>query len=181
MKLLIVLSSTREGRVADSVLALFQEQLTNHKSLKVTVADFKSTPLPFFNQADIPSNGDYHINDSNALAWSQQVQSADMVLFLTAEYNYSYTAILKNAIDWLCNEWTGKPVAFFGYGWTGGSKAITELRNLMTGYLQAEPLDTEAGLTFEKNIQIDGKPIGDEAAKIIDNYLEAVEHSLETR
>jgi len=178
MNILIVLSSVREGRVADNVLKLFRERLGSHGSINVTVADFKATPLPFFDQTSVPSDDDYRISDANALAWSQQVQSADLVLFLTAEYNYSYTAVLKNAIDWLCSEWVDKPVAFFGYGWTGGSKAVAELHSLMTGYLKAKPLDTEAGLSFLKNIELDGQPIDDSAAKIVDEYLTALERSV---
>jgi NAD(P)H-dependent FMN reductase len=32
------------------------------------------------------------------------------------EYNHSYNAALKNAIDHLNQEWAGKPVALIGYG-----------------------------------------------------------------
>lgn len=174
MKLLIVLSSVREGRVADNILQLFNESLANRANVEVSVADFKATPLPFFDQTTVPSAEGYTINDANARAWSEQVKSADLVLFLTAEYNYSYTAVLKNAVDWLCAEWLNKQVAFFGYGWTGASKAIPELRNLMTGYLPAKPLEAEAGLTFLKDIELDGKPIGDNASKIVDDYLTTI-------
>jgi NAD(P)H-dependent FMN reductase len=36
--------------------------------------------------------------------------------------------VLKNALDWTFAEWSRKPVAFVGWGNTGGARAIEQLR-----------------------------------------------------
>jgi NAD(P)H-dependent FMN reductase len=46
------------------------------------------------------------------------------------EYNHGYSAVLKNAIDWVFREWGKKPVTFVGYGNAGGARAIEQLRQV---------------------------------------------------
>lgn len=64
-----------------------------------------------------------------------QMQQADAVLFATAEYNYSVTGPMKNAIDWLSRPpqalW-GKPVAMFGVaGRSGSMRSQLHLREIL--------------------------------------------------
>ena len=42
------------------------------------------------------------------------------------EYNHSFTAPLKNALDHLNQEWSGKPVAVLGYGGVAAGARATE-------------------------------------------------------
>ena len=49
-------------------------------------------------------------------------------MILTAEYNHGYPAVLKNALDSTFVEWRRKPVAYVGWGNTGGARAIEQLR-----------------------------------------------------
>lgn len=48
--------------------------------------------LPHYN-ADVT-------DDPDVAAWKAQVESADGLVFVTPEYNYSVPGVLKNAIDW---------------------------------------------------------------------------------
>jgi NAD(P)H-dependent FMN reductase len=51
---------------------------------------------------------------------------------VTAEYNRSITASLKNAIDHLFNEWGGKPAAIVSYGYIdGGGSATKNLKDIL--------------------------------------------------
>lgn len=161
-KVLIVLSSVRPNRIADNILGLVHKELKRYPELEAEIADFRELPLPFVNSRVSPSHEEFVHEDKNVIKWSDKVKNADIVLFLTAEYNYSYTSVLKNAIDWLLPEWQDKPVAFIGYGWSGGSRAITKLRDLLTGFIQAKPLVSEANLNFMKLIDTEGNPL-DEA------------------
>lgn len=171
-KVLIVLSSVRPNRIADSILNLVRKELQNYPELEIEVADFRELPLPFVDSAVSPSHEEFAHEDENVIKWAEMVKRADVVLFLTAEYNYSYTGVLKNAIDWLLPEWQDKPVAFVGYGWSGGSRAITKLRELLTGFIQAKPLKSEANLNFMKLIDTEGNTL-DEAgiAQTINSVL----------
>src|SRR5690554_5978677 len=121
-KVLIVMGSVRNGRVADKVLSLVQEQLKDYPKLDTTVVDFAASPLPFFDSELIPAAEGFEPQDDNVAKWTKQVADADVVLILSPEYNHSYTPVLKNAIDWIFEPWKDKPVAFIGYGWAGGSR-----------------------------------------------------------
>ena len=52
---------------------------------------------------------------------------------MTPEYNHSYPASLKAAIDWHFTQWTAKPVAFVSYGGAaGGRHSVLHLENVLT-------------------------------------------------
>ncbi|WP_462187478.1 NADPH-dependent FMN reductase, partial [Frankia sp. CcWB2] len=52
---------------------------------------------------------------------------------VTPEYNHSYPASLKAAINWHFTQWTAKPVAFVSYGGAaGGRHAVLHLENVLT-------------------------------------------------
>jgi NAD(P)H-dependent FMN reductase len=58
-----------------------------------------------------------------------RLAAADAYVVVTPEYNHSFPAALKNAIDWHYTEWMLKPVAFVGYGaHSGGIRAVEQLR-----------------------------------------------------
>ena len=54
-------------------------------------------------------------------------------MFVTPQYNWGYPAPLKNAIDYLYNEWKGKPALVVSYGGHGGGKANGQLREVLRG------------------------------------------------
>ncbi len=60
---------------------------------------------------------------------------------------------LKNAIDYLYNEWTNKAAGFVGYGGASGTRAVENLR-LVMGELQVADVRAQVGLSlftdFEK-------------------------------
>jgi len=62
----------------------------------------------------------------------RQIAAADALLFVTPEYNYSMSGVLKNAIDWASRPpdqpFAGKPVAIMGAaaGMAGSGRAIYE-------------------------------------------------------
>ena len=56
---------------------------------------------------------------------------ADGFLFVTPEYNHSYPAVLKNAIDHLYAQWAHKPAAIVSYGgFSAGYRAAEQLRQV---------------------------------------------------
>ena len=63
---------------------------------------------------------------------SPRLAAADAFVFVTPEYNHSFPASLKNAIDWHNEQWHAKPVAFVSYGGlSGGLRAVEQLRVVM--------------------------------------------------
>ena len=159
---LIVVGSAREGRVADKVLGYVQDELKNHDDITTTVADLKEINLPFFDNAISPQNPDYAPTDANVIAWAKMVDAADSVILITPEYNHNLSAIQKNAMDTLHKEWKDKPIAAVAYGWTGGSRSIDVLNDLIPhlgGVFTANP----SQLAFMKDLNPDGSLL-DEAS-----------------
>ena len=64
-------------------------------------------------------------------ALAPRLAGADAFVIVTPEYNHSFPAVLKNAIDWYHGEWSRKPVAFVSYGGvSGGLRAVQQLRHV---------------------------------------------------
>jgi len=87
--------------------------------------------LPIYNQ-DFDDEGN---PPSSYTQFRQEIASLDAVLFITAEYNRSIPAVLKNAIDvgsrpYGKNKWDGKPAAILSSstGAYGGFGANHHLR-----------------------------------------------------
>ncbi len=67
------------------------------------------------------------------------VERGDAYVFVTPEYNHSFNAVLKNALDYLHQEWHHKAVGFVSYGGvSGGTRAVASLR-LVVGTLKMVP------------------------------------------
>jgi len=162
-KILVVLSSVRESRIADNILNKVKEQLGAYEDYELTIADFKEMPLPFFDAPVSPSNEDFKPTDANVITWTKMVEESDAIVMLVAEYNYSFTAVLKNAIDWMAQPWNEKPIALIGYGWVGGARAITQLRGVLGSMINAKPMETEANLRFTKEIDLEGNILDEPA------------------
>ncbi len=69
----------------------------------------------------------------------EEIRAADALLLATPEYNYSFSGVLKNAIDWVSRPpqqpFLDKPVAVIGAspGVTGAIRAQWQLRPVLAG------------------------------------------------
>jgi NAD(P)H-dependent FMN reductase len=130
-KLLIVIASTRPGRAGLPIAEWFRDRAVAHGGFDVEVADLAELGLPFMDEPNHPRLRQYthqHTKD-----WSATVDAADAFVFVTPEYNYGLTAPLKNAIDFLHEEWAHKPVGFVSYGGVAaGTRAVQMLKQVVT-------------------------------------------------
>ncbi len=75
---------------------------------------------------------------AEAIAWANAIRSADALIIVTPEYNWSIPGGLKNAIDWVSRmkeqPFKDKPVALQSAagGILGGSRAQYHLRQCLT-------------------------------------------------
>jgi chromate reductase len=81
------------------------------------------------------------------LELKKRIRSANSVLIVTPEYNYSIPGVLKNAIDWASrpygdSAWSGKPAAIMGasVGTIGTARAQYHLRQIMV-FLNMFPIN----------------------------------------
>ncbi len=124
MKLLVILSSVRQGRNGEKVANWFMDQVKADGRFEPELVDLKTLGLSYELSETVPSavqNSDYE--DAATKAWAKKVREADAVAFVTPEYNHGYPASLKNAVDHLYAEWNDKPAAFIGYGSAGATYA----------------------------------------------------------
>jgi NAD(P)H-dependent FMN reductase len=123
----IIIASTRPGRVGLPVADWFTARAAGHGGFELDVVDLAELALPFMDEPNHPRLRRYehqHTKD-----WSARVDAADAFAFVTPEYNHSYTAPLKNAIDYLHSEWTYKPAGFVSYGGiAAGTRAMQALK-----------------------------------------------------
>lgn len=125
--LLIIIASTRPGRVGLPVGEWITGIAEAHGGFTVRVADLATINLPFMNEPVHPVKKQYMFDHTRA--WSDMVESADAFLFVMPEYNHAFTAPLKNAIDYVSQEWNYKPVGFVSYGGvSGGLRAVQQIK-----------------------------------------------------
>ncbi len=140
LKILVIIGSTREGRFGEKPARWLCDFLNRDERFEAELVDLRDWPLPFFDQPKAPmrvTDGNY--GNPIANQWAEKIGSADGFVFTAAEYNHGYTAVLKNALDWLGVEWKRKPVSFIGYGNAGGARAVEQLRQVVIE-LQMAPI-----------------------------------------
>ena len=123
----IILTSTREGRFGDRPANWILELARQRGDLAFELVDLRDYPIPMY---DAPLSPNYApVDNDHSRAFVKKMGELDGYLFVTAEYNHSVTATLKNALDHLPLEASAKkPAAFLGYGGTGGARAVEQLR-----------------------------------------------------
>ncbi|MFD7506430.1 NADPH-dependent FMN reductase [Streptomyces sp. NPDC059850] len=124
IRLAVIVGSTREGRFGPKVANWFTGRAALRDDVSVDVVDLADTPLPpSLTHRPGPE-------DASALeAVTPRLDAADAFAVVTPEYNHSYPAPLKNAIDWHYSQWQAKPVGFVSYGgMSGGLRAVEHLR-----------------------------------------------------
>ena len=153
-KLLIILASTRPGRVGLPVANWFNELAVTDARFEVELVDLAELALPLLDEPKHPRLREY--SHDHTFAWSETVDSADAVVLVTAEYNYGYPAALKNALDYLHHEWRFKPVGFVSYGGVAaGTRAVQQLKQVV-GALQLIPTGTGVNIPFVFGMIEDG-------------------------
>src|SRR3989440_11553802 len=92
---------------------------------------FQLDGIPMFNEDDEKRP------PSSVLELKKRIRSANAVLIVTPEYNYSIPGVLKNAIDWASrpygdSAWSGKSAAIMGasLGAIGTARAQYHLRQI---------------------------------------------------
>lgn len=129
--LTIVVASTRPGRAGAAVGEWIRDTAESHGAFDVTVEDLAVRNLPFMDEPGHPRMRRY-VHD-HTRAWSEAVDASDAFVFVTPEYNHSYPAPLKNAIDYLHSEWAHKPVGLVSYGGiAAGTRAVEALIPVLT-------------------------------------------------
>ncbi|GAA1355924.1 NADPH-dependent FMN reductase [Streptomyces beijiangensis] len=180
LRIAVVLGSTREGRFGPVVSRWITSHLAQHEDLTVDVIDLVETPLPTvfpaFGQPPAPGT------EEALAAVSPRLEAADAFVFVTPEYNHSFPAPLKNAIDWHNQQWHAKPIGFVSYGGlSGGLRAVEQLRVVMAELNAVTIRNTVSFHNFGEKFDAEGQatdPGSDIAAKAMIDQLTWWAHAL---
>jgi NAD(P)H-dependent FMN reductase len=124
LEVAVIIGRTREGRVGDRIGRWFADQAQRHGDVAVTVVDLATFAFP----ARYPVNATLPMTE-----FAAAIGRADAFVVVTPEYNHSFPASLKQAIDYAYDEWQAKPVGFVSYGCRSeGMHAVDQLRTVFT-------------------------------------------------
>lgn len=131
IRLGLIIGTTRPGRHSDPISRWLIDHISNDERFELTVLDLAEINLPLFDEPHHPRLQRYE--HEHTKAWSRQIAAQDAFIFITAEYNHSIPAALKNAIDFLSVEWRNKPATIVSYGGvSAGIRAAEHLKLILT-------------------------------------------------
>nr|WP_157527309.1 NAD(P)H-dependent oxidoreductase [Kibdelosporangium sp. MJ126-NF4]ADB02851.1 AzicH [Kibdelosporangium sp. MJ126-NF4]CEL14071.1 NADPH-dependent FMN reductase [Kibdelosporangium sp. MJ126-NF4]CTQ88437.1 NADPH-dependent FMN reductase [Kibdelosporangium sp. MJ126-NF4] len=136
-KLAVVIGSVPGSSTGPVIARWFLGEAEQRDDIRIDVVDLTTGPPLSMARPTWPPG----TSDGTALdTITPRLASADAFVIVTPEYNRSFPAVLKNAIDWHFAEWHAKPVGFVSYGGrSGGLRAVEQLR-LVFGELHAVPI-----------------------------------------
>ncbi|KAF8972811.1 hypothetical protein BGZ46_010067 [Entomortierella lignicola] len=151
-KIALVTCSTRNPRINPYITNYVHSILNVNtpENVSLHIIDIADQSLPMYDEPSIPSklpldDPTPHYKHEHTRKWSAVVREFDAFIFVTPQYNWSIPASLKNALDFLFNEWKNKPAAIVSYGGHGGVKAADHLRGVLGG-LRMKAADTAPAL-----------------------------------
>ena len=151
IRVAIIIGSTREGRFGPTVARWFAEGAVQRPDMLVEVVDLAELDLP----AAYPKHFGPEVQ-----AYLARLDAADAFVVVTPEYNHSFPAALKQAIDLGKREWQAKPVAFVSYGgMSGGLRAVEHLRQVFAELHAVTMRDTVSFHNFRQQFDQSGQPI----------------------
>ena len=173
IKVLGICGSLRKGSFNRMALRVAQELAP--AGMKVDVADISAFPL--YNE-DVRAQG----FPPTVQTFRDQIAAADALLFVTPEYNYSMSGVLKNAIDWASRPpnqpFDGKSVAMMGAsaGVQGTARAQYHLRQTCV-FLNMFPVNKPEVMIPQAQNRFDAEGrLTDETAKgLIKQLMESLQ------
>lgn len=129
LNLAVIVGSVREGRFGPVVAHWLAGQAAQHGAFDVDLVDLAETDIPLVLGPEPPAIATTDQRPASMAGLTAKLAAADVFLVVTPEYNHSYPASLKAAIDWHFTEWRAKPIGFASYGaMAGGLRAVEALR-----------------------------------------------------
>ncbi|MBC9797679.1 NADPH-dependent FMN reductase [Sinomicrobium weinanense] len=168
MKTTIVLGSVRNERQSHQLARYIQQQLAN-KGIGTDLVDLSETPLPIFGQQGADT--------THVASIRKQLEQGDALIFVSPEYQGSFSGALKNMIDYYKPEFQQKPigVATASSGKMGGINASSQLQHVILS-LGAYPLPRkllvpEIHQAFDDNLSPINDSITDHTHKFLEEFL----------
>jgi len=145
VRIAVVLGSTRPGRKGEVVARWVLEQAAARGDAAFELLDLADYPLPHLDEAK-PSSGQYEFEHTKR--WAEAVSGYDGYIFVTPEYNHAPSAVLKNALDFVYQEWNDKAAGIVSYGAAASGLRAAEILRLILGELQIADVRQGVGVSL---------------------------------
>src|SRR5438094_6885990 len=121
----VIIGSTREGRFSEKPAHWIFQHLKKREGVDARLLDLRDFSMPFFDQPLTPAMpGRPPYKNEVVQRWTAAIAQSDGFVFVTPEYNYGPSAVLKNAIDCVYSEWHRKAACIVSYGSMGGARSV---------------------------------------------------------
>ncbi len=147
-KVKIILGSTREGRFSEKPGAWLLAELQKRTDVEAELLDLREYTLPLFDEVETPSYKTKPYTDPAVVAWTAKIKDGDAFIVIAPEYNHGYPAVLKNAFDYVYQEWNNKPIAYVSYGSAMGARSVEQLREVAIE-LQMAPIRNAIHMPYD--------------------------------
>jgi NAD(P)H-dependent FMN reductase len=125
----VILGTVRRNRESSKVAKFALDCLQEFDCVRTELLDLKEMNLPMMEERlrfrdDAPAS---------VIAFSETIQQADAIVIVTPEYSGSYPGVLKNALEYLKDEYRRKPFGIITVSAadTGGILCLSALRQVV--------------------------------------------------
>lgn len=176
----VILGSVRAGRKSIFAAKFLVEKL-EQAGFETQLVDFKELPLPFFDSEKLPIQLKGQYDNPNVQKWSDIARAADAFVLVAPEYNHGYSAVLKNALDWLYLEFEKKPFGLVGVssGSIAGARAVEQLRPVVENFGAFALRETVMFGSIGKVFDEAGKLLDESYNKKIDGFIASLQSAAE--
>src|SRR2546421_2262766 len=125
----VILGSIRRNRESLKVAKFALKALAALPLVQTELIDLKESDIPLMEERLRFS----HNPPASIREFSLRVNRADSIVIVTPEYNSGYPGVLKNALDYLKDEYKYKPFGIItvSSAWSGGILCLTSLRQVI--------------------------------------------------
>lgn len=125
----VILGSVRRNRETVKVASFVLDLMKDFSCVRAELIDLQSLNLPMMEER-------LRFRDDPPPALSDfggRISRADAIVIVTPEYNSGYPGVLKNALDYLKDEYKRKPfgIVTVSSAWSGGMLCLTALRQVI--------------------------------------------------
>ncbi len=128
VKIAVILGSIRKGRFGEKPARWILEELKRKQGVVAELVDLRDYDLPLFDEPASPRWTPEPYKNPAVQRWTKKIGEQDGFMVVAPEYNHAMSGVMKNAFDWVYNEWSHKPIGFCSYGTVGGARAVEQMR-----------------------------------------------------
>ena len=148
VKIAVILGTVRKGRFGEKPARWIFSEIEKHKGVTAEFVDLRDYDLPLFDEAASPRYTAEPYKNETVRHWTKKIGAMDGFIVVSPEYNHAMAGVMKNAFDWVYNEWVKKPIGFVSYGTVGGAPAVEQMRMVAVEF-QMVPVQHAVHLGWE--------------------------------